>query len=246
MPSDRRSMNRLTISRSAQSWEKLRPAWRQKSCASRRQTKVLLPTCAKGTNRQPGSRRKRYVPSATPAADGLRTSSRMSTPRSATIEAQIAQDAGGRVVAVDADGAGPLVPEERQGPLGREVRRVDLVKGEASGRAEKRLRVSQDRFRSGVRENIDADRDGPVLAAEIMKQHEKLPGEDADLEHRSFDVRRVLGVEHIGGEIGGICVKPAGQFGYARFDETAVVRSKETGVRHASLPGIDRRMLQRR
>jgi len=44
-------------------------------------------------------------------------------------EAQIAQDAGGRVVAVDADGAGLLVPEERQGRLGREVRRVDLVEG---------------------------------------------------------------------------------------------------------------------
>ena len=122
----------------------------------------------------------------------------------------------------------------------------DLVKGEASGRAEKRLRVSQNRFRSGVRENIDADRDVPVPAPEIMKQHEKLSGEDADLEHRSFDVRRVLGVEHIGGEIGGIGVKPAGQLGQARFDETAVIRSKETGLRLATLPGIDGRMQQGR
>src|SRR5215207_6006711 len=161
-------------------------------------------------------------------------------------EVQIAQDPGGRVVAVDADGAGPLVPEEREGGLGREVRRVDLVKGEASGRAEKRLRVSQDRFGSGVRENIDAGRDVPVPAPEIMKQHEKLPGEDADLEHRSFDVRGVLAVEHIGGKIGRVGVEPAGQLGQARFDETAVVRSEETGLRLAPLPGIDGRMLRGR
>ena len=90
------------------------------------------------------------------------------------------------MVTVDADGARPLVPEERQGRLGREVRRVDLVKGEAASGAEKGLRVPQDRLRSGVRENIDADRDVPVPAPEIMKQHEKFPGEDADLEHRSL------------------------------------------------------------
>ena len=40
-------------------------------------------------------------------------------------EAQIAQDAGGRVVAVDAYGAGPLVPEERQGASA--VRSAELI-----------------------------------------------------------------------------------------------------------------------
>jgi hypothetical protein len=56
----------------------------------------------------------------------------------------------------------------------------------------------------------------------------------------------MLGVEHIGGEIGRIGVEPAGQLGDARFDEAAVVRAEETGVRRASLPGIDERMLRGR